>query len=773
MDELRAKATAILQQRLANCEDLSALELRKLVEELQIHQIELEIQNEELQFSHAQNEIARKKYFNLFDLAPVGYLILDHEGIIQELNLKSAEILGRRKTYLLKHTFMSLLSPDSMNNFCDYFDCVKRYSLNEALELSLTNDEVHIEIRISVYLNNDFLLVMQDISASKNAAVALQESEHKVKQQLNLLTTLIYYLPIPFFYQNKQGKYLGCNPAFEHFTGLTWQEINGKSLAEVWKHDLAEFFHQKDTELLQHGQYQSYELQIPNANNELRNTIFHKAVFLDENDQPNGIIGVFLDITADEQLKNELKRAKEAAETANRAKSAFLANMSHELRTPLNGIIGYAQILSSDENINLEQKQNLQVIQRSGEYLLSLVNDVLDLAKMEANKVKLQPRTVHLPSLIQDISKFFYIRAEQKNIEFTYQLLSEFPIAIYVDETRLRQILVNLLSNAIKYTDKGKVTLSVDYKSATSTLVFKIQDSGIGIDINELDKIFMPFQQITRPNSGLQGTGLGLSITKRLVELMDGSIKVQTCLNSGSLFTVFLHAPPINNAKLSLNILDSQKIIAYQGQQRTVLIVDDDNMTRSLLVNLLVPLGFVVLEADGGNKALEIAAEHAHIDIILVDLIIPDLSGFEVIRQLRRMTEHKNSLIIVISASVFEADSRNALDIGGDDFISKPLSLNLLLRKFSKHLDIEWQYAAQTTTINKPTDAVPECKLDPNQAKKLLHFVLSGDVLAIANYSQELSNNDKNLTAFAQYICKLTENLEIDKIRRLIEPYAK
>jgi len=239
----------------------------------------------------------------------------------------------------------------------------------------------------------------------------------------------------------------------------------------------------------------------------------------------------------------ELAVARDQAMAANKAKSAFLANMSHELRTPLNGILGYAQILNRDKNLTPQQREGIQIIQRSGEYLLTLISDILDLSKIEAGKIELYPTDFHFKQSLRGIADLFTMRATQKNIEFFYEFSERLPEGIHADEKRLRQVLINLLSNAIKFTEKGRVQFKADYYHDKT--YFKIEDTGIGIAKSDLERIFLPFQQTGSESYRSEGTGLGLSITKTLVEMMGGELCVDSTLGQGSTFWMELMLPPV------------------------------------------------------------------------------------------------------------------------------------------------------------------------------------------------------------------------------------
>jgi predicted ATPase/signal transduction histidine kinase/CheY-like chemotaxis protein/tRNA A-37 threonylcarbamoyl transferase component Bud32 len=394
------------------------------------------------------------------------------------------------------------------------------------------------------------------------------------------------------------------------------------------------------------------------------------------------------------QLQQEIgerQRAEEAAKAANRAKSEFLANMSHELRTPLNGILGYTQIFKKDETLTEKQKNGINIIHQCGEHLLILINDVLDISKIEAQKMELYPKEFHLPEFLESIVQICHIHAEQKGISLIYKMLSPLPKIIYSDEKRLRQILMNLLSNAVKFTEKGSVTFKVGYHS--EKFRFQVEDTGIGIAQEQLEEIFLPFQQVGEDNRKTEGTGLGLAISRQLVRMMGSELKVKSTIGKGSVFWLDLDLPevfPTTNIKSS----EERIIIGFVGNPHKVLVVDDKPANRAVLVNLLQPLGFEVQEAtdglDGFNKAREFQP-----NVIFMDLVMTIMDGFEATRRLRMLPELKAVVVIAISASIFDFDQQQSREVGCDDFLPKPFREAELLEKLQVHLQLEWVYQGQ------------------------------------------------------------------------------
>nr|WP_161575407.1 two-component regulator propeller domain-containing protein [Beggiatoa leptomitoformis] len=462
----------------------------------------------------------------------------------------------------------------------------------------------------------------------------------------------------------------------------------------------------------------------------------------------------------------QLRHAKEAAEAANQAKSLFLATMSHELRTPLNGILGFAQILERDSSLLSEQQAHARTIYRNGEYLLTLIEDILDLAKIEAGKLEITPIDFNLPDLLSDIVNVSAMRATMKEVQFNYTALSTLPHVVHGDPKRIRQILLNLLNNAIKFTEQGQVDFYVNYQHKKAR--FTVRDTGVGIDNTYLNIIFDTFEQVGDRLKKKEGTGLGLAISKRLVEMMDGILHVESQLGKGSSFWFEIEIPSIIKAETTDQ--KTAQIKSIKGQNPIILVVDDLRENRQVVSHLLKNIGCIVLEAENGTQALTLAKNY-HPVAIITDLHMPEMDGFTLIHHIKQNSSLANTCIIASSASVFEIRQQQSLLNGCHAFLPKPVRAEQLFFILQQHLNLEWVYGTSyATTVISTADVNQQLTSPPiSDLEALIDLVFSGDVIGIIEYIQRLKTSETDLSLFINHVYTLADKLEINELKTFLK----
>jgi signal transduction histidine kinase/DNA-binding response OmpR family regulator len=479
------------------------------------------------------------------------------------------------------------------------------------------------------------------------------------------------------------------------------------------------------------------------------------------------------------QKTKELKQAQIVAVRANRAKSTFLANMSHELRTPLNAIIGFAHLLVNSKKTAPEQQSSLDIINRSGEHLLKLINDILSLSKIEAGQITLESNAFDLYSLLDDLERMFQLKAQSKALQLVFERSSDVPQYVRTDESKLRQVLINLLDNAVKFAEVGRVKLTVKLLQSMTKkpipkffLQFSVKDTGRGIAPDEVSSLFKPFVQTETGRKSQTGTGLGLPISRSFVKLMGGDIQVKSQLGKGTVFCFYIKARSATKSEVYDQLPQKQvKGLASHQQQYRILVADDEPANRLLLTQILKSAGFVVWFADDGMEAVKLWQKYKP-HLIWMDLRMPVLDGFQAAQKIRARPNGSNTKIIALSANAFVKTQELAMSNGFDDFVAKPFRDAVIFEKMALHLGVRYIY--EEKSLRKSREDEPAQQLTPESLsvlpRELIHKLYKaaacGDEQVVRLLIEQIPRSQKQI---AGALTKLVDNMSLDIISDLTQ----
>ena len=626
-----------------------------------------------------------------------------------------------------------------------------------------------------------FLSISSDITDRQKAETALREAEEKYRN--------IYENALNGIFQTAgNGKYISANPALAEIYGyespaeLIAAQPNFKNLLYVKPNRRSEFA----ALMNEYGMLSNFESEIYRKDGSI--------IWISENcravcDAAGNLLyyeGFIKDITDNKQAEIKMQEAKESAEAANKAKSTFLANMSHELRSPLNAVIGFAQVMIRSKTLSQENQEDVGIILRSGEHLLALINQVLDLSKIEAGRTTIYEKSFDLYRMLGDLEDMFALKAEEKGLQLIVDRDAEVPHYICTDEVKLRQVLINLLNNAIKFTSEGGVSVQVKggkWKVSKNSadkfpgrywLHFEIQDTGAGIAADEINQLFEAFVQTKTGKDSQEGTGLGLAISRQFVQLMGGEITVSSDVGKGALFEFDIQVHLVEAADIESK-KTQRRVVALEPDQPSyrLLIVDDKPLNRQLLVKLLSPLGFELREANNGQEAVDIFMEwEPH--LIWMDMRMPVMDGYEATKQIKTTTGGQATAIVALTASVLEEERAVILSAGCDDFMRKPFREEDIFAVMGKHLGVRYIYEDPTEVsvagVGESSQEVltPEAiaSLSPDWIAEFKQNILSVDMEAIASSIAQIHTVNPSL---ADTLQDCINNFEYDRILNTIE----
>jgi PAS domain S-box-containing protein len=604
-----------------------------------------------------------------------------------------------------------------------------------------------------------YLLIGTDNTARKQVEAERMLLDQRVRDQQFYTRSLIESNIDALITTDPRGIITDVNKQMEALTGCTRDELIGAPFK-------AYFTDPERAEagiklVLGESKLTDYELTARARDGKETVVSYNASTFHDRDRKLQGVFAAARDVT-------ERKRYEQSLQQANRAKSVFLANMSHEIRTPMNAILGFSQLMLRDQDLTPRQCQFLGTINRSGEHLLALINDVLEMSKIEAGRTTLNPSTFDLSVLLKDLEMMFRVRTDEKKLSFSVEMIGTVPQYIVTDINKLRQVFINVLGNAVKFTEQGGIGVRVHADRAWATgplLRVEIEDTGPGISLDDQDKLFRHFEQTKTGQQAGTGTGLGLAISQEFVRLMGGAITVNSQVGKGSIFAIQL---PLKEGEAdAVQAKDTPRhVLSLQPGQATcrVLIADDTEDNRQLLAQLLSPIGFEIRLANNGAEAVQ-AFEAWRPHLILMDFRMPVMDGHEAIRRIRAMAGGGDPKIIAVTASAMDENRKALMEIGADDFISKPFREAELFQKIHALVGVEYVYAEQLETAVEEEAAEltpeslagwPQDLIDP-----MREAVISADLDQLLGKIQEVEAHDPHI---AHGLRRLAENFEYQKL---------
>lgn len=610
-----------------------------------------------------------------------------------------------------------------------------------------------------------YIWSFRDVTDRRNA-------ETKLNRNQAFLNRIMRNLPVVLFAFDLEGIVTFSRGAALTKMGLKQSQLVGSNiLQEYGQHRIAE-----DIKRALKGRSTTGTYDFKGVNHE----VYMGPMY--DNDEMVGVIGISFDVTeqkrAQEIIKigkqlqaarQEAELARQHAEQANLAKSTFIANMSHELRTPLNSIIGFSQFLVRDQSLTLEQQEYMSLVMRSSEHLLTLINEILDMAKIESGNIQLNNMDFDLIEILESLDSIYHAKIVNRDMMFIVDVADDIPRYLWGDRNKVRQMLVNLLSNALKFTQSGTIILKVWCDADDPyRLYFRVSDTGIGISEDELPTLFKPFTQADSGRKSGSGTGLGLAITREFAELMGGSITVESELGIGTEFNV---AVPFAPAKNTVNLSEEKPThvigIKNPSKQYKILIVDDRWENRMMLARMLSQTGFLVEEAGDGREAIQVWQEWQP-DLIWMDMRMPNMDGYEATQRIRQSDDGNDVVIIALTASAFEHDREKVMIVGCDDFLAKPFRENDLYDKLANHLEIEFIYEDEPKQRNdSPVESMEEIHMLPESVRlQLKQAIAELNLEKVRGLVQQIEPDYPQL---AKQIIKKATEFDFDTLAKWME----
>ncbi len=653
------------------------------------------------QESLEREEALKQKYHSLFEGARVIIYTHDLDGNFTSINQAGEKALGYPREEFLQKNIKDILAPEELKRYAESLSRAKRSVPPAGGEFKMVAKDgspILVEIHSQLIFEGQNPLGIQciarDIGEHKRTA-ALNEQYEFITNSMADLVSLV----------SADYCYEAVNDSWCRAFSETRQEVTGKTISDQWgKTAFAESIKPLMDRCLA-GETISYEMWLNLGVHGLRYCNISFYPYMAEPGKTSHAVVVTRDITDRKNAEDELVRSRQEAETANLAKSIFLANMSHEIRTPMNAILGFSQLMQRDPTLTAKQRKQLDAINRSGEHLLELVNDILEMSKIEAGRITLNPGVFDLHALLKDLEIMFRARADAKKLQLTLERIGEVPRFVVTDEGKLRQVFVNLLGNAVKFTESGGIVLRVRAAQVDQTdmrLQAEVEDTGMGIPEDEMGKLFQYFEQTESGRMTGGGSGLGLAISREFVRLMGGDIRVQSQVRKGSIFSfdIQITTGEMASVQVKTELRRVHRLRAHDTLHR-ILIGDNEENNRAFLSEMLTAVGFETREATNGEEAIQQFREWRP-DLILLDYRMPVMDGLEAIRRIRTLEGGEKVRIICVTASTTDQNRREILAAGADDFLGKPLREAVLFEKIRTLLGVEYEYYDDTTGPGAP-----------------------------------------------------------------------
>ena len=642
-----------------------------------------------------ENEEKIKK---IFESSPETIAVTDLEGNITEINEKTLNKLKySSEDELVGENAFNLIAKEDQNKAIKNFKRILSEGTIKDIEYKLIRkdgSEYIGELSANVIKDSwnnpmGFVAIIKDITTRKQAEEDLRRAKEKVEESEEKYKALVDNTPDFIYSLDKNSRHTAVNKSICLALNRDAKDIIGKNHIELgFPKEIAEEWREKHLQVFNTGNTMQFETTTPMPDNTVKTYEAILSPIFDAKKNVVGIRGISRDITAKKQAEQELIKAKEKAEESDRLKSAFLANMSHEIRSPMNGIMGFSQLLQEGDYPRDEQQKFFEIIHSRARHLLHIINDLVDVSKIEAKQLTLEYEHFYLNDMMQEIYSVFANELESRGEAHirlnVYRGLNDEESYIKSDVNRLRQIMDNLLSNAIKFTHEGTIEFGYEIKNE-NTLLFYVKDGGVGIPKDQQQNIFERFRQVGDSTSkSHEGTGLGLTISKNLVELLGGEIWMKSMEGEGTTFYFTLPYEVKQSDEKEAGKETAQGIHDKEG--KTILLVEDDPASSEYMKELLEPKGMKIIDCKTGEEGYQAFVNNPGIDLILMDIKLPDINGLELTQKIRASSANKEVPVIAQTAYAMSGDAKRSMEAGCDDYISKPVDKEELLGKISKLL---------------------------------------------------------------------------------------